>query len=84
MQFPDVSFRENFLIQLSSFFKKFEINLEKTYLTEATLLGRVKDKDERQKMLDLFFRAISQRVSIVLAEILYKEYSPLFNIHVQQ
>ena len=70
MQFPDVSFRENFLIQLSSFFKKFEINLEKTYLTEATLLGRVKDKDERQKMLDLFFRAISQRVSIVLAEIL--------------
>ncbi|KAH9503284.1 Dual oxidase 2 [Bulinus truncatus] len=58
LKFADEELRQMFVASLQKFFSDLGLNLEMEEVGELALLSKANDKDQRQKMLDKFFRAV--------------------------
>ncbi|KAK0057646.1 dual oxidase 2, partial [Biomphalaria pfeifferi] len=58
LKFADEYIRQTFVSSVQKFFTSLGLTLEAEYVNEATLFSTASDKDQRQKLLDIFFRAV--------------------------
>ncbi|XP_012943483.1 dual oxidase 2 [Aplysia californica] len=61
LKFPDFVSRNRFHLTLEKFVTDMNMAPEMNYVTESFLHSKARDKDQRQGVLDIFFRAICER-----------------------
>ncbi|XP_059143544.1 dual oxidase 1-like [Physella acuta] len=58
LRFPGFAIRESFVGALERFLSEIGISLDTQHASETSLFSNANDKDQRQKLLDKFFRAV--------------------------